>query len=362
MNHRGTHLLTLAAALLAGILLPALGRLTAGLPLPSLAIPPEVSIPRVPGFAWPAALAILLPLAALALLWLLGPKHGGCPPARPEEPAPFPLWGWGGLGLVALFWPIAWADGWPWLESLRQHSFFPLWMGYILAVAGWTFRRTGRSLAREQPLRFAALFAISGVFWWFFEYLNRFVDNWHYLGVSGLAAWEYALRASLPFSTVLPAVAVTAELLMTVGPLQHFLCRGPALPWLTNRALAILCLAAGLAGLALVGVFPRELYPMLWAGPVLLVLGLESLRGSSPFLRPWADGDWRTSGTWMLAALVCGFFWEMWNYLSYPKWIYTVPYVQGAQLFEMPLLGYVGYLAFGIECWLVVRLVIRTQP
>ncbi len=50
-----------------------------------------------------------------------------------------------------------------------------------------------------------------------------------------------------------------------------------------------------------------------------------------------------------LGVLVCGFFWEMWNYFSYPKWQYTVPGVSFLHIFEMPLLGYGGYLPFAME-------------
>ena len=48
-----------------------------------------------------------------------------------------------------------------------------------------------------------------------------------------------------------------------------------------------------------------------------------------------------------MAALVCGFFWGMWNYYSYAKWVYAIPHVQRFRVFEMPVLGYVGYLPFG---------------
>ena len=61
----------------------------------------------------------------------------------------------------------------------------------------------------------------------------------------------------------------------------------------------------------------------------------------------------------MLAALACGFFWELWNWHSLAKWIYTVPYVDRWHGFEMPLLGYAGYLPFGVTCALVLQLVGR---
>jgi hypothetical protein len=51
----------------------------------------------------------------------------------------------------------------------------------------------------------------------------------------------------------------------------------------------------------------------------------------------------------------------MWNSQSAAKWIYTVPYVDRWHLFEMPLLGYAGYLAFGLECRLVVDQVLARE-
>lgn len=50
-------------------------------------------------------------------------------------------------------------------------------------------------------------------------------------------------------------------------------------------------------------------------------------------------------------ALVCGWFWEMWNYWAFPKWQYTIPWVDFVYVFEMPLLGYSGYLPFGLEVY-----------
>ena len=54
----------------------------------------------------------------------------------------FPLHGWLGLLLVGLFWPLNWL-----LEGLRTHwGFFPLWLGYSLAVDGICQYRSGTSL------------------------------------------------------------------------------------------------------------------------------------------------------------------------------------------------------------------------
>ena len=43
---------------------------------------------------------------------------------------------------------------------------------------------------------------------------------------------------------------------------------------------------------------------------------------------------------------------------SYPKWIYHVPWASEPKLFEMPLLGYLGYLPFALELYLLKQLVL----
>ena len=72
---------------------------------------------------------------------------------------------------------------------------------------------------------------------------------------------------------------------------------------------------------------------------------------------PGAAVDRRRIFRFCLAALICGFFWELWNGYSLAKWIYAVPYVHRFPLFEMPILGYAGYLPFGLECAVVAQLI-----
>ncbi len=65
------------------------------------------------------------------------------------------------------------------------------------------------------------------------------------------------------------------------------------------------------------------------------------------------SGNWSVAVASVLAALFCGLFWEMWNYFSLAKWAYNIPYVHRFLIFEMPILGYAGYLPFGLECTVV---------
>jgi hypothetical protein len=69
-------------------------------------------------------------------------------------------------------------------------------------------------------------------------------------------------------------------------------------------------------------------------------------------------GDWRQVYSLWIGVLITGFFWEMWNYYSMPKWVYSVPGVDFLHIFEMPLLGYGGYMPFALELYAFYHLVV----
>ncbi len=62
-----------------------------------------------------------------------------------------------------------------------------------------------------HPRYFFLLFPFSALFWWYFEFLNRFVQSWHYTGIEALGPVEYAIHSTLCFSTILPAVVSTVD-------------------------------------------------------------------------------------------------------------------------------------------------------
>lgn len=276
-------------------------------------------------------------------------------PAAEQAPAlsrRLPWWGWVGLVWSVLAWILAWSR-FPWFARWQRHTFTPLWVGYIVVVNAWCYRRTGRSMLTHRPLYFAMLFPVSAVFWWLFEYLNRFVQNWYYVGFEDVTASEYFWFATLPFSTVLPAVLGTYELLgayLGETPLMLPKQAGASRRMgMTAAAFAVAC--AGLLG---IGRYPNYLFPLLWIAPLIVLAAFMEWIGedSIVFNSPWPRGL-RRLVLLAAAALVCGFFWEMWNYRSLAKWIYAVPFVNRFRLFEMPILGYAGYLPFGWECGLV---------
>jgi hypothetical protein len=248
-----------------------------------------------------------------------------------------------GLALVAVFWFASWTR----LGVLGEYAFFPQWLGYVLTVDALVVRRKGSSLLTRAPREFLALFVLSAPVWWLFEGLNNFVLNWHYLTYD-YAVWQIVLIASIDFSTVIPAVFETTELISTFYPVRRLQTpRRIAIPhWLLW-----LLMYAGAFAFAAVMLLPLYAFPLTWVWLVLFVDPLNYLRGRASLLGQIARGDWRLVAALAIGALVCGFFWEMWNFLAMPKWYYTVPFVGFLKVFEMPILGYSGYIPFAWELY-----------
>lgn len=250
-----------------------------------------------------------------------------------------------GAALIAIAWPMAWFGP----EPFSRHTFFPLWLGYILTIDGLTVVRSGTSLLTRNPARFALLFAFSVPLWWIFEFANQFLQNWHYHMPRDYSTLTYALLSSLSFSTVMPAIFVTAEFWRTVPMFQREVRWRRIAP---GRGALIAIAASGLVMCVASLVFPSVLFPLIWIGGFVLVDPINALTGGRSVTAQIARGRWDTVLVLFAAGLTCGFFWEMWNYFAMPKWIYQVPWLNRFHLFEMPLVGYLGYLPFGPACWM----------
>ncbi|MEW6672110.1 MAG: hypothetical protein AB1427_10415 [Thermodesulfobacteriota bacterium] len=346
--------------LLTGILLglPLLGVVLAGLPLDRyLEFPPQTRYVHHAPFSWAVFGGYgLFIFAAVSPLVLRALRAENRPAAIAAPRYPFPWWGWPGLFSGLIFWILAWTR-FHWFARLQPHTFTPLWLSFILVMNALLFKRKGSCLLSERRGFFLSLFPASAVFWWFFEYLNRFVQNWHYVGVR-YDPGEYFLYATLSFSTVLPAVMSVREWLLTFTWLQNGFKKYAVFNFCGNRRIAgYLLLLPAAAGLMLTGVRPDYFFSLLWLAPLIVLVSLQVLSGESHVLAGAATGDWRLIIASALAALVCGWFWEMWNFYSLAKWQYSIPYVERFRIFEMPVLGYAGYLPFGLQCTAVCELI-----
>lgn len=258
---------------------------------------------------------------------------------------------WLGLLLIAIAWPLNWT-----LPGLRTHLlFFPLWLGYSLAVDGFVYLRRGTSLLRRNSRAYVGLFLASAPLWWLFEAINWRTQNWAYPGQELIPPFWRVLLKTVAFSTVVPAVFGTAELLSTARWMRR-LPAGPRVP--PARPVFVALLTLGMAMFALMLIWPAYFFPFIWLSLYFMIAAINGLCGFRSLGIYTAHADWRPVLALMLGTLVCGFFWEFWNYWGYPRWEYSVAPFEFLYLFEMPFLGYGGYLPFGLELFALYHLLV----
>lgn len=261
----------------------------------------------------------------------------------------WPVHGWLGLGLAIAFWILLWLA-----PGLRTHwAFFPLWLGYSLTVDALVFTRKGTSLLTRSPGAYIGLFLVSVPAWWLFEVMNWRTQNWYYDGRHYFTDLQFFVLASLAFSTVMPAVFGTAELISTFNWMKR-IKRGPAI---TPRPATLLVLfTTGCLMLILTLSWPRYFFPFVWISIYFILEPLNVWLGNRSLIRHIAEGDWRPVLALWVGCLICGLFWEMWNFYAYPKWVYQVPYADFLRIFDMPLLGYGGHIPFAMELFALYHL------
>jgi len=255
-----------------------------------------------------------------------------------------PLHGWLGFGLSLLFWILNWK-----LQGPRTNwGFFPMWLGYCLALDGLVFWRTGTSLLTRSLRKYVGLFLVSAPVWWIFELLNVRTQNWTYIGAEIFTSFEYAFWTTLSFTTVIPAVFASAEFFASFDFVKR-LKRGPVIS--TDKRTTLIFFLVGWIMLALMLIWPRIFFLFIWLSLYFILEPINVWLGNRS-LGYWTQkGDWRPVVSLWLGVLLTAFFWEMWNYYSYPKWIYHVAWGDWMHVFEMPLLGYGGYLPFALELY-----------
>ena len=262
----------------------------------------------------------------------------------------FPFRGYVGTFLVVIFWLLNWN-----LHGLRtQWAFFPLWLGFIILIDALVYSVKGNSLISRTKYKFIGLFLISVPVWWLFEALNYFTRNWSYLGRQYFTDFQFALLASICFSTVIPAVFEVAELVGTSKLLNKI---NISKEIKINERKTYFILLTGIIMLSLILLLPEYFYFLLWLSLYLIIEPVNLTLGNKNLFNFLAVGNWKPILSLTTGALICGFFWEMWNFYSYPKWIYFLPGVNFVHIFEMPILGYLGYIPFSLELYALYNLI-----
>ena len=237
------------------------------------------------------------------------------------------------------------------------------WTGFILFADGIVFRARGESLLRSAPREFAFLAIASIPLWLVFEFYNRFIENWHYIGLPENAFLRY-FGYAWSFATIWPAIFEAADLVavlrgerslpdpaaLPVLPVLPALSALPDLPAL--RALSALSVALGAILLAWPLVRPsRYLAAPVWLGFIFLLDPINARLGGESLRADLRAHRYDRLINLAVAGLLCGILWEFWNCWARTKWRYTVPIMEHLKVFEMPVPGYLGFPVFALECF-----------
>ena len=227
------------------------------------------------------------------------------------------------------------------------------WLSVLLVMEGTialmgAAGRKGEFLLLGRPRHFFSLLSWSAVVWIFYELLNFRLLNWYYINlpVSLPVRWISTIVA---FATVLPAVFLSFTIMRALGVARNtrwkpFDMTG-RLHWLR---------IAGVIMMALVLVWPKYFYPLVWGATTLLVepwVYKKSPKRS--LLHDLEHGDPGRLLRLLAGGVLIGFLWESLNIAARAKWIYTVPGLEDLKLFEMPLLGFLGFPPFTLECFVL---------
>lgn len=241
---------------------------------------------------------------------------------------------------------------------LVQRWFTPLmWTGYILFLDGLIRRRKGTSLLSDHRGEFALLALISVGSWMIFEGYNVLLGNWRYLDLPENLVVRYVGYA-WAFATISPGMFLTYELLDSLLPGRNP-STSPRLPggvfW-SFVVFGLVCLIAPL-------VWPSPyMTPLVWIGFAFALDPLNGRLGERSFLSEFFTGRFRSMPIMFLAGVICGFLWEFWNYWAATKWEYEVPYMGNIKLFEMPVLGFLGFMPFAVESYAIYVFARRLIP
>lgn len=232
------------------------------------------------------------------------------------------------------------------IEPFMYQFYLIAWWAYICFVDALLARRTGRFLVFNRNFFF--LVVVSAAFWCIFEAINIRLQNWFYINVPEKTALRY-IGYLFAYGTVIPAIYVTCGLVERILPRME---AGRASLGSYGRPIIFL----GWVSLGFALAFPTYCFALAWVFLAFVIDGYCYRTGRSSFMGDIENGNLKPLVAAATAGMVCGAFWELWNYWAITKWVYTVPFFEDFKIFEMPALGFLGFAFFAVEVMAFLRL------
>lgn len=239
----------------------------------------------------------------------------------------------------------------------RYYNF--AWYSYIVFADALIYRWRGRSLLSNRFGEFVLLLPVSFLIWEMFEGFDLRLNNWYYVrtihGVTEPVAWSWwnAPLYFIAYATVLPGEFQTLAL-VRIATERHCksLCRAAVRPWRMTQRKSTVFQAIGWTCIALPMIWPRVFFPLIWLSMFFIIDSWNFRAGRPSLLRQLSEGRAALFCQILIAGMICGFLWELWNFWAGAKWVYTVPWpLNVMKVFEMPVLGFFGFPPFALECY-----------
>jgi hypothetical protein len=262
------------------------------------------------------------------------------------------FYGWVGLGIIGISEILLFAG-----VSFVCTFFTPLvWSGYILFIDSLVYKKMGTSLILNRPKEFLLMLPLSIGFWLIFEFYNLYLQNWHYVGLPEdiLLRW---VGYAWAFATIWPAILITTEALGSwrlpyPNKMKSFKLQRKYIYIFIS--FGIFCLIFPLISSPGVA---QYLAALVWLGFIFLLDPFNYLMRGKSLLGDLENGNPRPLYNLLLSGIICGMLWEFWNYWAGAKWHYTIPILGHVKIFEMPILGYLGFPPFAVECYAMYNFV-----
>jgi hypothetical protein len=236
-------------------------------------------------------------------------------------------------------------------EPFATYFYSFAWWSYILVADALVYWVRGESLIVNRTRTFLVMIPFSIFCWCIFEGFNFRLANWHYITLPP-EAWQRWIGYAVAYGTVLPGLCETAHLFKEARFFQSVSVKRwrPVL-----RSLQLMIAVGGISLLSSL-LFPRYCFPLVWIGFALLLEPLLYRAGVNSLLLDIEMGELSRLLTLLAGGLACGLLWELWNFWAQAKWVYTVPFFEGGKLFEMPVLGFLGFPPFAVSAYAMYRM------
>lgn len=271
-----------------------------------------------------------------------------------NERYPFKIYGW--VGLLTMFL----AEILLIKNNVFVKSWFTpiMWTGYILFIDSFIHRVTGNSLINSRFKQFLFMLPYSFACWLIFEAYNLHLQNWQYIGLPENIVERY-FGYFWAFATIFPGVLLTSEWIDISGIFNKLRVR----TFTFRKTTLYIIMTIGVLFLVVPILAPQEiavyLFGPVWIGFVFLIDPINYFIGAKSLFRELENGRLNKLFSLFLSGTICGFLWEFWNYWAAAKWLYTLPFLNEPKIFEMPLFGFLGFLPFAAEIYVMWEFAVR---